>query len=277
MTRLSPLKSLLLIGFFFIILTGPFDPKFNLASQPINDFQNVEKKSAAMWQGILPGKAFDFYLIDDFEEKIHWSIQKRSAHEITAKFIEKEPFFLQSKNPVKREKALMFMLDRQYANRSAKASGRNALKDPKYSYEILFHFQNPGKDLLILNLPTANNLKKTIQGIPRAIALWINNDKPVKHTLYALFSNSNGVFLPVKISTLDFNGWQRFEINLPWSLAAKNPKKAHLYDFTFHGLKLKSSSKEQSGFYRFIIDQIIILVDRSQEHYPGAQIKDSWK
>ncbi|MDH5718362.1 MAG: hypothetical protein OEZ22_12105 [Spirochaetia bacterium] len=270
MFKLSPLKIILLIGFFFVSVKSSF-------SETIESFMDIKESEKTVWVGIIPDKQFDFYLIDDFENKIHWFIEERSAHEITDKFIKKIPAPGNSKNPVKRKKSLMHKLDLSYAKRSAKTHSRAEIKEPQYSYEIQGFFQNPGEDMIILNVPESLDFKKNIEAIPRALAVWINSSRKAQHTLYAIFSNYNNKKIPVKIAVLNFKGWERIEIQIPRHIAARNPEKAHKLDFNFLGFKLMSSSNEEPAFYRMIIDQPILLVDRSQDFYPGAEIKDNWK
>ena len=143
-----------------------------------------------------------------------------------------------------------------------------------YSYELHCFFENPGLDSIKFE-PNKRFVKTYYEGRPLAISLWVYGMNK-RHKLFAVFTNYTKHKYLVPISSLDFTGWNRLYAKIPSYIQRRNPRRETRYDFTFKGFIIKSHKAEDSGLFLFTYDQVMLLIDTSEETYPGSDIKDKF-
>ena len=229
---------------------------------------------ATNWRGITPSKIYDIMLLEDFENKVSWYIKTRQSINAYGRFIKKEPLYPDSKNSYLKQTDQLFSTDDRLLRESAGLHQRNQPDPAKFSFEVQAFFNQPGHDSL--ELRPRRGKPHRIKGRPRSVAMWVYGVNK-KHTLFALFSNHTQKVYPVKISRLDFVGWERLEVVIPPHIQRRNPAYSNQFDFQFVGLKVVSNARETPGLFLFNFDNVMVLVDREEEVYPGSKISDKWK
>ena len=232
------------------------------------------KLSAAdsyIWRQMPVDPGLDAVVVDDFEERIKWTVSTQKAIPYKQRFVERNP-------GEKDEYGLspssdLFEKDYTYSQESAKLNSRPKLKASKYAAEFLMQFPEPGIDQALFLIP--HEVHNVVQGRPLAMSIWIYGYGK-NHSLYAVISNSQHKKMKLKLSSMNFYGWKRIEVQIPISMHRRNRKTGGFHDFRIDGLLVASHRKEKPGHYNLIVDLIEVLVDKS-ENYSGQRIIDNWK
>ena len=114
-----------------------------------------------------------------------------------------------------------------------------------------------------------------IRGIGRQLSVWALG-RNFRHTLYVKFRDYNGKIYKLRLGRLNYFGWRKLTIAIPgwvpqsvkYSLFNKNLK--------FVSLFVESDKHEPRGTYYFYFDQLSMKIDKTEESYPGSQLKDLW-
>ena len=139
------------------------------------------------------------------------------------------------------------------------------------SLSIHTSFDIPGEQ----NFKLSTAEPKGFYCVPRHVSLWVRSND-YKHTLYLEFINLHHKTYQQKVSQLDFNGWQRFKLNLPQSIF-RLPKITDSHQkHKFRGFVIKSHPKESAGALNILIDNLLLFCHKQVLEYPGSQIKDKW-
>lgn len=232
------------------------------------------KAEEALWYGLNPSRVYDFVLVDNFENPLPWRFGEKKAVESFSRLVSVD--FPQKYRQEEEKYAQSFVVDEEFVKKSAIIFQRNlsdfSQKEANKARELFLSFMHPGKEreTYLLKKPI------TFTGIVKAVVFYLKSHN-YQHSLYLLVSAPKIPLQEIYIRDLDFQGWQRFEVKIPAFYLRRNPKKQNLYEFTFHGFSIKSHFRENPGYCHLVLDQILVLVDRSEELLPGFEQKDQWR
>ena len=226
--------------------------------------------SSIIWGSQSPGKELEFYLFEDFESNLQWINPRAAAVSHEHRFVYLNPL---NDKKAKKEQKEKYQSDLDKLIRSAEIHWRAKPKKQSLSYEVRCFFIRPGKDKVVLQPHHGTLGKFRVEGLPKVFSLWVKSSGK-RHKLYAIFSNYTGRKLPVSLGNLDFEGWLRLEQVIPKSLIKRNPKNANRHEITFEGLKIQSHKSEESGLFIVVFDLMMLTLNKNQDEYPGAQMKD---
>jgi hypothetical protein len=111
-------------------------------------------------------------------------------------------------------------------------------------------------------------------GIPKRLGIWVKSNA-YKGNLFILFNKPNNKTERIKIGSLNYIGWKRHEIALPF----KPPKglnyiRKNKYEVT--GLQIEFQKSQKKGVIVLQFDRLSILIDKIPRDYPGNEIEDGW-
>ncbi|MCS6984796.1 MAG: hypothetical protein NZM25_06710 [Leptospiraceae bacterium] len=228
----------------------------------------------SFWQDLLKSGRYDFYLIEDFEEPRSWRFGEAKAVPSFSRTVMVD--FPQNYREHEKEAAELFLNDQVLATKSAALFGRKTLEressQKNRARELFLSFMHPGKERAsyLLEKPL------TLLGSARSLTFYVKSHQ-YRHSLFVLISSPGLGVQELYAGDLDFEGWRRFETKLPAFYLRRNPQRQNFYEITFHGFSVKSHFRENPGFCHLVLDQITLLIDRSEEFLPGALQKDNWR
>lgn len=158
----------------------------------------------------------------------------------------------------------------------ASAAGRGSLRGrkPRRSNHILgvkTYFDDRGFDRVEVKPPHEFVLK----GKARQFSIWVLG-RNYRHTMYVRVRDYRGKTHNIRLGRLDFFGWRKFTVAVPgW---VPQSTRFSLLDKNLHFVSffVTSDVHEVPGEFYFYVDGLKVLVDQSEQVYPGSEIKDNW-
>lgn len=114
-----------------------------------------------------------------------------------------------------------------------------------------------------------------IKGKARQFSLWVLGRK-FRHTMYIKVRDYRGKTHKLRLGRLDFFGWRKLTVTVPGWLPQSTRYASLDKNLHFVSLFVESDVHEVGGSYYFYVDGLKTLVDRSEQQYPGSEIKDNW-
>ena len=227
-----------------------------------------------IWKNLRPSKTIDMRVLDDFEDRVKWSITNSLGIESSLRFVDNNPLERDLRNYGNAKLEKMYQQEIGLLGESAGIHGRSFSKIQRFSQELLVFFSNPGIDFQVIEIPEKD--RHFITGRPVALSMWVFG-KNKKHVIYALFSNQVHEKIPVRVGDLNFQGWRRLEVPVPITVSHRNRLNHNVHEFRFDGFKIVSHPKEAAGSFSFLADLVCILVDTQVDDYAGSKMQDNWK
>jgi len=251
--------------YVFFLLLGLQVPPF---SAPLSANEDV------LWKNLRPSKDIEMLVLDDFEERVRWSLANSLAIESSLRFVDNSPLENDLRSYPDKKRQALYNREIEALADSAKIHGRVFSKSQRSSQELIVFFSNPGNDYQAIEIPQKD--RRFITGRPVAISVWVFG-KNKRHVLYALFSNQVAQKIPVKIGDLNFQGWKRLEVAVPITVSHRNRLNHKVLEFRFDGFKVVSHPNETVGSFSFLHDLVCVLVDTRGAAYAGSKIEDHWE
>lgn len=114
-----------------------------------------------------------------------------------------------------------------------------------------------------------------VKGIGRQISLWVLGRK-FRHSLYVKLRDYRGKLHKLRVGRLDFLGWKRMQITIPGWLPQSTRYSQFDKNLHFVSLFVESDKNDVGGTFYFYLDAMVMKVDKSENSYPGSEIKDTW-
>lgn len=114
-----------------------------------------------------------------------------------------------------------------------------------------------------------------IKGIGTQVSIWVLG-RQYRHTLYVKLRDYRGNVHKIRMGRLDFFGWRKLSQPIPGWLPQS--QRYAMFDKNLHFVSIfvVSDEKEVPGEFYFYVDNLKVLVDKSEMDYPGSKIKDTW-
>ncbi|PJZ70389.1 flagellar assembly protein FlaA [Leptospira perolatii] len=146
---------------------------------------------------------------------------------------------------------------------------------PQEEYRsLLIHtfFENPKHEHIELRPKEPIRLPL---GIPTRLFFWaysFNHNAVIELVLKQRKSKE----IILEVADLKFDGWKRIEKRL--DIPAKNIKLNQSLSFPIEvmAIRIKPNPFQPKGEFIVYLDRMGILIDKREESYPGAEIKDNW-
>lgn len=150
----------------------------------------------------------------------------------------------------------------------------NVTQDPENPNHILgvkTHFEDRGFDRVEIAPPH----EYVIKGKARQFSIWVLGRK-FRHSLWIKVRDYRGKVHKLRMGRLDFFGWRRFTVTVPGWLPQSTRYSLLDKNLHFVSLFVVSDHHEVGGTFYFYVDNLKVLIDRSEQNYPGSEIKDNW-
>ncbi len=150
----------------------------------------------------------------------------------------------------------------------------NVTQDPENPNHILgvkTHFQDRGFDRVEIAPPH----EYVIKGKARQFSIWVLGRK-FRHTLWIKLRDYRGKVHKLPMGRMDFFGWRRFTVTVPGWLPQSTRYSLLDKNLHFVSLFVVSDHHEVGGTFYFYVDNLKVLIDRSEANYPGSEVKDNW-
>ncbi len=146
-------------------------------------------------------------------------------------------------------------------------------KDARFQQTLLIHtsFNLPGEENFSCKLLRPIPLK----GRPYRASLWVYSQL-YPHRLKLIFQNRGREIFTTATEPLLWHGWRR--LDLPLTRLQNSVKRRRTAGkFSFSGFIIASSPRAEAGQLSLMIDNLLILSDIRELHYPGFEVEDAWK
>lgn len=150
----------------------------------------------------------------------------------------------------------------------------NVNQDPENPNHILgvkTHFEDRGFDRVEISPPH----EYVIKGKARQFSIWVLGRK-FRHSLWIKIRDYRGKIHKLRMGRMDFFGWRRFTVTVPGWLPQSTRYSLLDKNLHFVSLFVVSDDHEVGGTFYFYVDNLKVLIDRSEANYPGSEIKDNW-
>ena len=147
----------------------------------------------------------------------------------------------------------------------------NEAKNPNHILGVKTHFEDRGFDRVEIMPPH----EYVIKGKARQFSVWVLGRK-FRHTLYIKLRDYKGKLHRLRVGRLDFFGWRKMTITVPGWLPQSTRYSLLDKNLHFVSLYVESDVHEVGGKFYFYVDILKAMIDRSEQEYPGSEIKDSW-
>lgn len=144
-------------------------------------------------------------------------------------------------------------------------------RNPNHILGVKTYFADRGFDRVEIAPPH----EFVIKGKARQFSIWVLGRK-FRHTLYIKLRDFRGRIHKLRLGRLDFFGWRRLTVTVPGWLPQST--RFSLLDKNLHFVSLfvVSDHHEIGGTFYFYVDNLKALIDRTEQQYPGSEIKDNW-
>ncbi len=143
--------------------------------------------------------------------------------------------------------------------------------DPNHILGVKTYFGDRGFDRVELAPPH----EYIIKGKARQFSVWVLGRK-FRHTMYLKLRDYRGRIHKLRMGRLDFFGWRKLTVTVPGWLPQSTRYSMLDKNLHFVSLFVESDVHEVGGTFYFYVDGLKALIDRSEQQYPGSEIRDNW-
>ena len=143
--------------------------------------------------------------------------------------------------------------------------------NPNHIMGIKTHFEDSGFDRVEFKPPH----EYKINGKARQFSVWVLG-RNFRHTLYIKLRDYRGKLHKLRMGRLNFFGWRKMTVVVPGWLPQSTRYSLLGRNLRFVSLFVVSDYHEPRGIFYFYVDGLKALIDRTEQNYPGSEIKDSW-
>jgi len=143
--------------------------------------------------------------------------------------------------------------------------------NPNHILGVKTYFNDRGFDRVEVYPPH----EFTIKGKARQFSIWVLGRK-FRHTLHIKLRDYRQRLHLLRLGRLDFFGWRRLTVTIPGWLPQSTRYSAMDKNLHFVSFFVTSDVHEVPGTFYFYVDNLKVLVDRSEVEYPGSEVKDNW-
>ncbi|MCB1142186.1 MAG: hypothetical protein H7A24_08745 [Leptospiraceae bacterium] len=112
------------------------------------------------------------------------------------------------------------------------------------------------------------------RGIPVRASVWLRSES-YRGNIFLVWKSSDGKLVRVNGGDLNFWGWKRLDISLPFrEKSGLNTYRKKRYEFL--GIQMQFSKLQKKSTFLFYLDRILVLLDKKPRDYPGVEIDDGW-
>ena len=142
---------------------------------------------------------------------------------------------------------------------------------PNHILGVKTHFMDQGFDRVEVLPPN----EYVIKGMARQFSIWALGRK-FRHTMSIKLKDYKGKIHKLPLGRLDYFGWRKLVVTIPGWLPQSSRFSTLDKNLHFMGIFVTSDPKEVYGDFYFYIDNLKVLVDKSDSNYPGSEISDNW-
>ena len=142
---------------------------------------------------------------------------------------------------------------------------------PNHILGVKTYFGDRGFDRVELAPPH----EYVIKGKARQFSVWVLGRK-FRHTMYIKLRDYRGRTHKLRMGRLDFFGWRKLTVTVPGWLPQSTRYSMLDKNLHFVSLFVESDVHEVGGSFYFYVDGLKALIDRSEQQYPGSEIRDNW-
>lgn len=143
--------------------------------------------------------------------------------------------------------------------------------DPNHILGVKTYFHDRGFDRVEVSPPH----ELIIRGKARQFSVWVLG-RNFRHTMGIKLRDYRGRIHTLPMGRLNFFGWRQMAVTVPGWLPQSTRYSMLDKNLHFVSLFVTSDRHEAPGDFYFYIDNLKVLIDRSQLQYPGSQIRDNW-
>ncbi len=143
--------------------------------------------------------------------------------------------------------------------------------DPNMILGVKTYFNDRGFDRVEVYPPH----EFVIKGKARQFSVWVLGRK-YRHTLSIKLRDYRGKLHKLRLGRLDYFGWRKLTVTVPGWLPQSTRYSMIDKNLHFVSLYVTSDVHEVPGTFYFYMDNLNVLVDRTESVYPGSEIKDNW-
>ncbi|MBX7087754.1 MAG: endoflagellar filament sheath protein [Leptospirales bacterium] len=148
---------------------------------------------------------------------------------------------------------------------------QNNPDNPNHILGIKTYFDNRGFDRVEVKPPH----EYVIKGKARQFSVWVLGRK-FRHNMSLKLRDYRGNTHNLPLGRLDFFGWRKLTVTVPGWLPQSTRYALLDKNLHFVSLFVTSDVHEVPGQFYFYVDGLKALVDKSENAYPGSEVKDNW-
>ena len=143
--------------------------------------------------------------------------------------------------------------------------------NPNHILGVKTFFDDRGFDRVEIKPPH----EYVIKGKARQFSVWVLG-RNFRHTLSLKVRDYRGKIHKLEMGRLDFFGWRKLTVTVPGWLPQSTRYSLLDKNLHFVSLFVTHDVHEVPGTFYFYVDGLKVLVDQSEQQYPGSEIKDNW-
>jgi hypothetical protein len=143
--------------------------------------------------------------------------------------------------------------------------------NPNHIMGVKTFFDNRGFDRVEISPPH----ELVIKGKARQFSVWVLGRK-FRHNMSVKIRDYRGKIHTLPLGRLDFFGWRKLTVTVPGWLPQSSRYSMLDKNLHFVSLFVTSDVHEVPGEFYFYVDGLKVMVDKSEQAYPGTEIKDNW-
>lgn len=143
--------------------------------------------------------------------------------------------------------------------------------NPNHILGVKTFFYDRGFDRVEISPPH----EYVIKGKARQFTVWVLGRK-FRHHMSIKLRDYRGLIHKLDLGPLDFFGWKKMTLTVPGWLPQSTRYSLMDKNLHFVSLFVTSDPHEIPGTFYFYVDGLKVLVDQTEQDYPGSEIKDNW-
>jgi len=143
--------------------------------------------------------------------------------------------------------------------------------NPNHILGVKTYFSDRGFDRVEIHPPH----EYVIKGKARQFSVWVLGRK-FRHTMSIKLRDYRGTIHKLPLGRLDYFGWRKLTVTVPGWLPQSSRYALLDKNLHFVSLFVTSDVHEVPGQFYFYVDGLKAMVDKSENAYPGSEIKDNW-
>lgn len=147
----------------------------------------------------------------------------------------------------------------------------NEAKNPNHILGVKTYFADRGFDRVEVSPPH----EFVIKGKARQFSVWVLG-RNFRHTIYIKLRDYRGKIHKLRLGRMDYFGWRKMTVTVPGWLPQSTRYSLLDRNLHFVSLFVESDVHEVGGKFYFYVDILKAMIDRSEQQYPGSEIKDNW-